>query len=70
MRGYTFGNGQRRTPLVSENIQADASVGVNVRVIDPSCEVDFGRLEGVVCREVDRKEENTAGVRGITLGRG
>lgn len=63
----TFGNGQRRAPLVTQDVQADATVGVNVRVVDASCEVDLGRLEGIVCGEVDGEEENTAGVRRVTL---
>jgi len=49
----TFGNGQSRAPLISENVQADAAVGVDVRVVDTSREVDLWRLEWVVCREVD-----------------
>lgn len=63
----TLRNGQRRTPLVSEDIQADASVRVDVRVVDASREVDLGGLEGVVCREMDGKEEDTTRVRRVTL---
>ena len=36
-------------------------------MVDAGSEVDLGRLEGVVGREVNGKEEDTAGVRGITL---
>lgn len=63
----TLGNGQGWTPLVSQNIQADTTVAVDVRVIDTGCEVDLGRLEGVVCGEMDGEEENTSGVWRITL---
>lgn len=63
----TFGNGQRRAPLVTQDVQADATVRVDVRVVDAGCEVDLGRLEGVVCGKVDGEEEDTAGVRRVTL---
>lgn len=36
-------------------------------MVDACSEVDLGRLEGVVGREVDRKEEDTARVRGVRL---
>lgn len=36
-------------------------------MIDASCEVDLGGLEGVVGREVDGEEEDTARVGGVTL---
>jgi len=57
-----FGDGQSRTPLVSENVETDASVGVDVGVVDAGGEVDLRRLEGVVCREVNGEEEYTTGV--------
>jgi hypothetical protein len=66
-RRNTFRDGQSRAPLVSENVQADASVGVDVGVVDTCGEVHLGRLEGVVGGEVNRKEEDTAGVRGVRL---
>jgi hypothetical protein len=43
-----------RAPLVSQNVQADAAVGVDVWVVDAGGEVDLRGLEGVVGREVDR----------------
>ena len=58
----TLANGERRAPLVSQNIQADASVRVNVRVVDTSGKVDLRGLKGVIGREVDCEEEYTAGV--------
>lgn len=64
---HTFANGQRGAPLVAQNVQADAAVGVDVGVVDTGGEVDLGRLEGVVGREVDGEEEDTAGVWGLAL---
>jgi hypothetical protein len=40
--------------LVSKNVQADATVGVDVRVVNAGGEVDLWGLEGIVGREVDR----------------
>jgi hypothetical protein len=40
--------------LVSQNVQTDAAVGVDVWVIDAGGEVDLRGLEGVVGGEVDR----------------
>lgn len=61
-----FRDGQSRAPLVSQDVQTDAAVGVDVGVVDASGEVDLGRLEGVVGREVNGKEEDTARVWGVT----
>ena len=59
----TFRNRERRAPLVPQYVQADAAVAVDVGVVDAGGEVDLRRLEGVVCWEVYREEEDTAGVR-------
>lgn len=64
-RQENFGNGQSRTPLVPQDVQADAAVGVDIWVVDASGEVDLGRLEWVVGREVNGEEEDTARVRGF-----
>ena len=56
----TFGDGQGRAPLVSQDIQADAAVGIDVWVVDTCCKVYLGRLERVVGWEVDGKEKDTA----------
>lgn len=53
--------------MVSENVQTDAAIAVDVGVVDASGEVDLGRLEGVVCGEVDGEEEDTARVWGVAL---
>jgi hypothetical protein len=50
----TLGDGQSGAPLVSQDVQADAAVGVDVGVVDAGGEVDLRRLEGVVGGEVDR----------------
>lgn len=63
----TFRDGQRRAPLVTQNIQADATIGVDVRMVDAGSEVDLGRLERVVGREVNGQEEDTTGVWRVTL---
>lgn len=36
-------------------------------MVDAGCEVDLGRLEGVVGREVNSQEEDTARVWGLAL---
>jgi hypothetical protein len=51
---HTFRNGERRAPLVPQDVKTDAAVGVDVGVVDAGGEVDLWRLEGVVCRKVDR----------------
>ena len=63
----TFGDGQGWGPLVPQDIEADATVAIDVGVVDASGEVDLGRLERVVCGEVDRQEEHTALVRRVLL---
>ena len=63
----TFGNGQGRAPLITQNVQADAPIRVDVGVIDTGGEVDLGRLEGVVGGKVYRKEEDSTRVWTFTL---
>lgn len=58
----TLGNGERRAPLIPQDVQADRAVAVDVGVVDAGGEVDLRGLEGVVCGEVDGEEEDTAGV--------
>ena len=60
-----LGDGERRRPLVLQNIKADTSVGVNVAVIYFGSEGHLGGLERVVRREVDIHEEHTARVWGL-----
>lgn len=63
----TFRDCQSRAPLVTQDVETDAAVGVDVWMVDASAEVDLGRLERVVGREVDCEEENAARVRRVTL---
>lgn len=37
-------------------------------MVDACREADFGRLEGVVGRELDVQEEDATGIRGVALG--
>jgi len=57
-----LGDGQGRAPLISQNVQADATIRVDVWVIDPRGEVDLWWLEWVVCWKVDCQEEYAARV--------
>ena len=52
-RAHTFGDSEGGAPLVAQDVQADATVRVDVRVVDTGGEVNLRRLEGVVGREVD-----------------
>ena len=57
-----LGDGERRRPLVLEDVEADAAVAIDVAVVDARGEADLGRLEGVIGREVDVQEEDPPGV--------
>lgn len=48
--------------MVSQDVQADAAIGVDIGVVDASGEVNLWWLERVVRREMDSKEEDTTGV--------
>lgn len=48
-----FRDCQSRAPLVSQNIKTDASIGIDVWVVDSGSEVDLRWLEWVVGREMD-----------------
>ena len=62
-----FRDGEGRTPLILEDVKTDASVGVDIRVVDSGAEGDFRRLERIVNREVDVQEEQAACVWGVVL---
>ena len=53
MKRATFRDGQSRAPLITQDIQTYAAVGVDVGVVDAGCEVDFRRFERVVGRKVN-----------------
>lgn len=40
--------------MVTEDVEADAAVGVDIGVVDAGGEVDLWRLERVIRRENDR----------------
>ena len=63
----TFRDGQGGAPLVSENVETNTAVAVDVGVVDASGEVDLGRLEGVVGGEMDGEEEYAARVWRVAL---
>ena len=49
----TFRDGKGGAPLVSQDIQTDAAIGVDVGVVNSGGEVDLRGLERVVGRKVD-----------------
>ena len=49
----TFRDRQSRRPLVSQNVQADGSVCVDVGMVDLRREADLGWLKGVIGGEGD-----------------
>jgi len=53
--------------LVPQDIKTDGPIGVDVGVIDLGREADLGRLEGVIDRERDGEEKDTASIRRIPL---
>lgn len=63
----TFGDGQSGTPLVSQDIKAYASVGIDIWVINASSEVYFWRFKRIVGREMNRQKEDTTRVGALTL---
>lgn len=60
-----LGDGERRTPVVLEDVEANAAFVVNVTMVDLRLELDLRRLERVVLRELDLQEEHTALVRAL-----
>lgn len=58
-REKNFSDAQCRRPCRVENVQADLSIQIDVRMIDFCSEFDFGSLEGVVGGEVDGQEEDS-----------
>ena len=60
-----LGNGQRRGPLVLENVQADDAAGIHIGMIDLRHKGDLRGLKGIISGEVDVHFEDPAGERGI-----
>ena len=53
--------------MVPQDIKTDGTVRVDVGMIDLGREADLGRLEGVIGRERDGKEKDTASIRRLPL---
>lgn len=67
IRRLTLRDRKSGRPLISQDIQTDGSIGVDVWVVDLGRKADLGRLEWVIGGESDGKEEDTASVGGVTL---
>ena len=59
-RRGTFRDGERRRPLSIQDVQADRSIAVHVRMVYAGGEGDLRRLERVVRGEVNVEEEDAA----------
>lgn len=64
-RKQDLADGQRRAPLVFQNIQADTAIGVDIAMIDASSKVDLRWLEWIIGREVNVQKEDTSGIRRV-----
>ena len=60
-----LGDGECGAPLLLENVEANTTVRINVRVIDACREVDLWWLERVIGGEVNVEEVDTAGIRAV-----
>lgn len=56
----TFWDSQSWRPLRSQNVQADASIAVDIWMIYTSRKRHFWRLKRIVCWKVDCQEEHSA----------
>ena len=63
----TLRDGQCRRPLVSQDVETNRTIGIDVRMVNLGREADFGGLEWVVRRERDGQEKNASSIRRITL---
>jgi len=61
-----FGDCEGGRPLITEDVETNATVGVDVWVINSSGKVHFWRFERVVCRKMNGEEENATRVWTIT----
>ena len=64
---FTFRYGQRRRPLIPQDIQTNGTIGIDVGVVNLGRKTDLGRFKGVIGREGDGEEENAACIRRVTL---
>merc|ERR1712087_90098 len=68
-RQQHFGNGERGRPLVFEDVQADASLVIDVAVVDFRRELDLWRFEGIVLRKHTRASGSCALYFGLLTAR-
>lgn len=61
-----LGDSQGGGPLVTENIQTDGTIGIDIGMVDPSDKVDLWGFKGIIGGKVDREEEDASRVRRIT----
>lgn len=59
-RQQHLGNGQRRRPVVLQNVQTDDALAVDVAVVDAGAERDLRRLERILGRKVNVQKEDAA----------
>ena len=59
-RGAYFGDCESRRPLGAKDVEADGAVAVDIGMVDPGREGEFGRLKGIVCREVNVEEKDSS----------
>ena len=57
-----FGDCERWTPLLLKNIQADASLAVDIRMVHSRFKHHFGRLKWIVRRKCDAHKEHASRV--------
>ena len=57
-----LGDGQSRTPVVFQNVQANFALAVDVAVINPSLENHLRRLEWIIWGEGDVEEKYTRSI--------
>lgn len=57
-----FRNGKGRRPLVPQNVEADAAIGIDIGMVDSGCEVDLRRLEWVVGRKVYSEKKDAPSI--------
>jgi len=58
-------DGQSRRPLILQDVKADATIAVDIHMVDLRSESKLRWLERVIGREMNVQEENTLMVRGV-----
>ena len=59
-RKQDLGDSQRGAPLIFQDVKANATVRVDVWVVDAGGKGEFRGLEGVICGKIDVEEEHPA----------